>query len=217
MTQLGLVYDSETSGIPDWHKPSGGENQPHIVQLVAMIVNLETREVLDVMNELVKPDGWTIPDDVIEVHGITNEAAEENGHPEEDVVRCFFGMWTKACDESMHTCLRIGHNESFDRRMIRIATKRIPGLSGFEEPWHGLAKKRSFCTAYKSSKAVGIPPTDKMKASGRHFNKTPTLGEAYEHFTGEPLENAHDALVDVEACLKVYWAIQDLKEKDYAS
>lgn len=212
--KLGFVYDTESTGIPDWHNPSGGEDQPHIVQLVAkQLIDLETREEINMMNQIVKPDGWIIPDEAAEIHGITTEMAAEKGEDEEVVVLEFFSMWTTACAMDPKV-LRIGHSEVFDRRIIRIATKRIPGLSEFEEPWHSLPKDRSYCTMYKSTKAVGIPPTNKMRASGRYFNKNPTLTEAYEHFTGKPMEGAHNALADVDACIEVYFGIQAINDHE---
>lgn len=35
--------------------------------------------------------------------------------------------------------------------------------------------------------------------------------EAYQHATGKPLVDAHDALADVRACKEVYFYLQGLK------
>jgi DNA polymerase-3 subunit epsilon len=43
-----------------------------------------------------------------------------------------------------------------------------------------------------------------MKAAGRKGPKSPKLSEAYRHFLGEDLIGAHDALVDVRACRRIY-------------
>jgi DNA polymerase-3 subunit epsilon len=41
--------------------------------------------------------------------------------------------------------------------------------------------------------------------------KQATLSEAYEFFTGKKLEGAHDAMVDVRACMEVYFSCIDWK------
>lgn len=48
-----------------------------------------------------------------------------------------------------------------------------------------------------------------MRAANRFHYKTPTLAEAYEHFMGKPLENAHSAMADVLGCMAVYFAMKD--------
>lgn len=50
-----------------------------------------------------------------------------------------------------------------------------------------------------------------MIAAGRRHHKSANLGEAYKHFTGNELAGAHNALVDVQACMAVYFAIKGPK------
>ena len=51
-----------------------------------------------------------------------------------------------------------------------------------------------------------------MKAVGRFHHKTPNLGEAYRHFTGNDLQNAHSAMADVLACRDVYFSIKEAQQ-----
>lgn len=179
-----IVFDTETTGLPNWQTPSGGDDQPHIVQLAAHVVDVETRRIKQSMNVIVKPDGWLIPDETIELHGITNEYARDYGMPEEFALMIFLEMWEKCT-------YRVAFNTTFDNRIIRIATKRYCGEKRIESWKAG----DYFCTMLKSRKIMG--------------GKNPKLSEAYKHFTGNDLKNAHSAIADTNACLDVYWGIED--------
>lgn len=191
---LALIYDTETTGLPLFKEPSDHPDQPHIVQLAAKLVNLDTREVLSSMDVLVKPDGWVISDEVIAVHGITNERAAAEGIPEAEAVDMLLAMVVDQPE-------LVGHNESFDRRILRIAIKRHidtrepAPVTPVSDVWKAA---KSFCTMWKAR-----PHT---KLAG---NKLPKLTEAYQHFTGKPMEGAHSAGGDVDGCMAVYFAIRD--------
>lgn len=205
-----LFYDTETSGLPLFKEPSEHPDQPHIVQLGALLIDLDTRKELATLDLIVRPDGWTIPDDVAAVHGITTEMAMDLGVPEAVAVDALLGMWRRANGECRP---RIAHNESFDARILRIALKRhvdprggrfVDGAEVFvSDEWKA---GRAECTQLLATPILKLPPTDKMKAAKRFHHKSANLGEAYRHFTGQDLESAHNAMVDVRACAVVYFA-----------
>lgn len=199
---LALFYDSETQGLPLFSEPSEDPRQPHIVQLAACLVDLDTRRTLASMDVIVRPDGWTIPDEVAAIHGISTERALAVGIPESLAVRMFLELWGGRP--------RIAHNESFDARMVRIAMKRFTDphvedevLPTSDEWKAGEAK----CTQLLATPILKLPPTEKMRKAGRFHHKSANLGEAYQHFTGKQLEGAHSAMVDVRACMDVFFAI----------
>ena len=72
---LAIFYDTETSGLPLFKEPSEDPRQPHIVQLAACLVDLDTGQTVSSMDVIVRPNGWTIPDNVAAIHGITTERA----------------------------------------------------------------------------------------------------------------------------------------------
>lgn len=198
-----LFYDTETTGVPLFSEPSEDPRQPHIVQLAATLVDLGTREIVSSMDVIVRPEGWTIPDDVAAIHGITTEKATAVGVPEFLALEMFMRLW------EFRT--RIGHNETFDARIIRIAQHRFGHPETKLDAWKGA---HAVCTARLSTPIVKCPPTAKMRAANRCNYKTPTLAEAYEHFMGKPLENAHSAMADVLGCMAVYFAIQDQRANE---
>lgn len=203
-----LAYDVETAGLVLWDKPSDHPDQPRVTQIACELIDDETRETLAGMHVIIKPDGWTIPEEIQKLTGITMEKASAFGVPMNIVLPTFLGMWQKAE-------VRVAHNESFDMRMIRIELMRHPDykdqlLSGtstsFADYWKA---GKAFCTMNASQPILNLPSTTRMRASGRSGPKPPNLGEAYLHFTGKPLEGAHNAMVDVAACKAVYFAIKD--------
>lgn len=200
---LGLFFDTETTGLPLFKEPSEHPSQPHIVQLAACLVDLDTRETISSMDVITYPDGWTIPDDIAAIHGITTAHALEVGIPEKMAVEMFMEMWRGPGRT------RIAHNEQFDARILRIALKRFIDTPDEVLPISDTWKEgKSECTARLATPICQIPPTEKMVKAGFNKFKTANLREAYRHFMGCDFENAHSAMADVKACMAVYFAIK---------
>jgi DNA polymerase-3 subunit epsilon len=188
-----LFYDTETTGLPLYSEPSTDPRQPHITQIAAELCNAETGETLAAMNVLIKPADWTIPDDIATLTGITTEKARAFGVPIGDALNLFFGMWT-------YDTVRVAHNQPFDARIVRIAMLRDLQIDEtIAERWKTAP---AFCTQAKSTKIVNAAREPGCKL------KTANLREAYKHFTGLELVNAHNAAADVAACKAVYFGIQ---------
>lgn len=202
---LALFYDTETTGLPLFKEPSEHPDQPHIVQLAAFLTDLDTRETVASMDVIIRPDDWAIPDDVAAIHGITTKKAQDLGVPEAQAIDMLLAMHANAS-------VRIGHNEPFDARILRIGIKRHVDSRGIEnglpvsDEWK---EQRSECTAQLSRPICQLPPTAKMKGGF----KTPTLVEAYQHFFGQEFPGQHTARGDAQACMRVYFAIQDQAKK----
>lgn len=208
-----LAYDTETTGLPDWKQPSESEHQPHLVEICGLLYDTDTRELVDSYHTLVKPDGWEIPQDVIDVHGITNERAAAEGVPEAEALAAFLALHDRAE-------LRVAHNQYFDARILRIAIKRY-GAGADQEARDILAESfkaaPAFCTCNSAKPIMRLPATEAMRRSGKgHWFKAPTLQEAHEHFIGEPFEGAHSARADAMACAAIYFALQRHEPKEAA-
>ena len=179
-----FIYDTETTGIPDWSTPSGDESQPHIVQIAAVLADSETREVIDSLEFIIKPDGWEIPAETAAIHGITTERALEVGVDEKEALEKFLKL------RGDH--LRVAYNKTFDQRIVRIACKRFMSEEDSEK-W--AVKDDHECAMRMAQKVMG--------------GKNPKLCDAYLHFTGNLLEDAHSAMADTLACMEVYFASKD--------
>lgn len=204
MSTLIMVYDTETTGLPKWSEPSEHPDQPRVTQLCAELVNAETRAVEAAFHTIIKPDGWVIPRELEELTGITTEKALAIGVPMRDVMPIFMRLWDRSC-------LRVAHNESFDMRMMRIEILRDMGGSPEDADRWKVAP--AFCTMANSTKILNLPPSEKMLSAGRRGPKPPNLAEAYRHFTGTALVNAHNAAADTAACRAVYFGIIDSQQQ----
>ncbi|MGM0858620.1 MAG: exonuclease domain-containing protein [Pseudomonadota bacterium] len=186
-----LFFDSETTGLPDWKSPSDSEHQPHLAQLGAILADADTRKEMATLDVIVKPDGWTIPDEVAEIHGITTEKAIAEGIPEREALDMFIDLYRR-CD------IRVAHNTTFDNRIIRIAMKRFAPDVIANDEWKD--RERYYCTLMNARKLFG----------GKDGH---TLSEVYERLTGKTLENAHSAMADTRACMEINWHMLDHEAK----
>lgn len=186
-----LAYDVETTDLPAWNDPSDAPHQPHVIQIAMILQDMDGNEV-DRFAGIVKPGaGAVMGSEAFKAHGITLERAMDEGADPAEVTDRFLDWAGKAQ-------LMAGHNESFDRRLMRIMSARHKGFK-----WEPTAP--SFCTLYRSMYIINLPPTDAMIRAGFTGPKKPNLGEAYNFFFGKSLEGAHDALVDVTASVEIMW------------
>lgn len=193
-----FFYDTETSGLPDFRQPSEAPHQPHVVQFAGCLVDTATRRTIASIDVIAKPDGWTIPAEVAAVHGITTEHAHDVGVPEREIFAMVLSLWDRA-DQ------RVAHNEEFDARIVRIGLMRFADLATADRWKQGRAE----CTANMATPICKMPPTARMVKAGFNNFKKPKLSEAHQILLGQPLENAHSALADVEGCMRIYWHMVD--------
>lgn len=184
-----LVIDTETTSvIPRGMDPTHAD-MPRIVQFAAILRDSDKRERAAV-SLVVVPD-VRIPEAASNIHGITHTIADEFGVAERGVVGIFLRLLQKAD-------IVICHHAAFDLAVMRGACHRA-GATWIEKPTR--------CTMVASTNVVMLPPTPAMVRAGFDKFKPPKLEEAYEHLTGKKMAGAHDALVDVLACIEVYDAL----------
>ena len=189
-----LFLDSETSGFAHKSKPLDHPDQPHIVQLAAVLTE-DDGAVLGGFNFIIDPGvevGVRIPSAVAAIHGIDEEKAWRYGVDPQFPIVLFEEFYDRAD-------IIVGHNVDFDCEMLQIASKRLRRPVAAE--W--MNGKPRFCTMRQSTDICCIP-------SPRGGNKWPKLGEAYQHFFGEELTGAHDAMVDLMACKRVYFHLKSI-------
>lgn len=188
-------FDTETTGL--WNKKLAITHtaQPHIVQLATLVTDSCGNEVTS-FNRIIKPQGYTTIDPgAFEVHGITFERAMDEGIDR----RLVLDEWR---DLVRPTHMLIAHNKEFDLKLMEIAMRRE-----YNDVKQSYRYKKQFCTMKTYTDICKLPPTDRMLQYGFNTYKSPKLQEAYKHVFGEEFEDAHDAMADVRACAKIFFAL----------
>lgn len=189
---MKLFFDTETTGKADFRSDHDAPIQPHIVQLAAILTQDDGTERGSI-NVIIKPDGWTIPDEAASIHGITTEIAEVFG-VQLDSALALFSNLIHASDEL------VAHNIDFDVFVTQcdlLRCRKQPGASVCSDR---LGNIRKFCTMKSSTNICKLPGN-----YGKY--KWPKLTEAHKHFFGTEVEGAHDAMVDLRACKRIYFAL----------
>lgn len=176
-----LFFDTETTGLPpkDAQWDIDYEQFPRICQLSWIYAGREE-------NHIIRPDGWVIPQEATDVHGITNEYAQEHGEPLAEVM----GKFIADCHAAKLIC---GHNVYFDISTVKSELMRKASFDQFADD--ALYKGKRIDTMRPSMKFV-----DARFSNGRL--KFPRLEELYARcFPGETFP-AHDAIEDVRAVVR---------------
>lgn len=186
-----LFFDTETTGFMKPNKPANHPEQAHIVQLAAQLVTPKNETVMEF--SLIVDPGVHIPSGAANIHGIDDEKAAKYGVTPSTAVD-FFDLFYS------HAETVVAHNIAFDKQVMETAIARRTGkISPLSKHMH--------CTMKQAHDIVKAPPTERMIAAGRTHHKAPNLGECIKHFFDEKLEGAHDAMIDVVACRRVYFAM----------
>lgn len=140
-------------------------------------------ETMAEVNLIVKPNGFTISNEVAKIHGIDQKLADDYGLDEGLVLVVFATLMKQA------KCL-IAHNIVFDGLVMGKAFAEHPQLT----PQLPEAK---FCTMNAMTDICKL-----YRGPGKF--KWPTLQEAHLHAFGVGFEGAHDAIADVRACARIF-------------
>ena len=181
-----LIFDTETTGLPKkWNAPlTDSENWPRCIQ-IAWQIHDAAGTVISHEDYLIQPDGYTIPFDSEQIHGISTALAEAQGVPLDEVLEKFH----KALDEVDYV---VGHNVSFDRNIMGAEYLR----SGLEDV---LENKAVVDTCTEETAQL----CQLSGGRGGKF-KLPTLSELYRFLFQESFMEAHNATADVEATSRAF-------------
>jgi DNA polymerase-3 subunit alpha len=185
-----IIFDTETTGLPEnFSAPiTDFGNWPRIVQIAWKVYDL-SGNVVSTHNRIIKPEGFIIPPDSIKIHRITNERANKEGIPLKQALEEFGEAITQ-------NKFLVAHNISFDNKVTACEYLRLGMHNYMRDIVH-------VCTMNST--------IDYCRVKGKMGLKPPTLTELHEKLFDEKFEDAHDALIDVEALARCFF---ELKKRD---
>ncbi|MBT6699131.1 MAG: DNA polymerase III subunit alpha, partial [Flavobacteriales bacterium] len=180
-----LIFDTETTGLPqNWKAPlTDFDNWPRMVQ-IAWQMHDEKGSLIDVKNFIIKPEGYDIPYNAEQIHGISTERAQKQGIDLKIVLEEF-------ATDVKNSKFVVGHNVEFDNNIVGCEFLRL--------------EMNNFLSDF--------PLLDTMKESTEYCQisggrgggfKWPSLTQLHEKLFGEDFDEAHNASADVEATARCF-------------
>jgi len=186
MSNYYLIFDTETTGLPKkWKAPiTDTDNWPRCVQ-IAWQLHDEYGKIVEHQDYLIQPDGYNIPYDSEQIHGISTALAQEKGKPLDEVLELFNEALAKST-------FIVGQNLKFDLNIMGCEYHR----QGKETQLNELPVLDT-CTE-KTATLCQLP-------GGRYGKfKLPTLTELHQKLFNQPFGEAHNATADVEATTRCF-------------
>ena len=181
-----LIFDTETTGLPKkWNAPiTDTDNWPRCIQ-IAWQLHDENGVLVDQQDYLIQPEGFNIPYDAEQIHGISTELAAQQGETLDAVLEKF----NIALSKSKFV---VGQNVKFDLNIMGCEFHR----AGMETILNELPVLDT-CTE-TTAEMCKIPG-----GRGGKF-KLPTLTELHQFLFNAPFAEAHNATADVEATTRCF-------------
>ena len=184
-----IIFDTETTGLPrNWNAPiTDTDNWPRVVQIAWQLHN-DMGEIVESRDFLIDPDGYNIPYDSEQIHGISTELARQQGVALVDVLSEFNIALSKAK-------FVVGQNVQFDLNVWGCEYHRM----GIKSQMVDMAVLDT-CTEVTAS-ICKIPG-----GRGGRF-KLPTLTELHKFLFNQAFGEAHNATADVEATTRCFFEL----------
>jgi len=184
-----LIFDTETTGLArDYNAPvTATDNWPRIVQ-IAWQLHDEMGRLIEQKDFLIRPQGFDIPFDSEQIHGISTELAEKYGDELQDVLSLF----NKALEKCSFV---VGQNVTFDLN-----------VTGCEFYRSGIDTKLLSLPVLDTCTEATADLCQLPGGKGGRF-KLPTLTELHQYLFATGFNEAHNATADVEATTRCFFEL----------
>lgn len=184
-----LIFDTETTGLPKSYRApiTDVDNWPRAVQIAWQLHDTDG-SLVEQKDFLIRPDGFNIPYESEQIHGISTDLAQAEGVSLEEVCMAFNEAIAKAT-------FIVGQNIDFDVNIMGCEFFRI----NLENE---LSSKSVLDTCTEDTAQLCMLPGGR---GGRY--KLPTLTELHQHLFNQAFAEAHNATADVEATTRCFFEL----------
>jgi DNA polymerase III epsilon subunit-like protein len=187
---MEFIFDLETCGLPKFVKggkrkyPSPDELDAYaparVVSCCWMIIDRETKDIVQQEYYIVSPDGFEIPKEASAIHGISTDFAIKVGVP--------FSFVVERLKVALGRVDRIiAYNIAFDYHVLKSELIRYK----FADVVSMLDSKQQRCAMIMAQGVV----------KGQFY---PKLGDTFRFLFNQNIQDAHNAMGDVMSCYKCY-------------
>lgn len=192
-----LFFDTETTGlVRDRNATPFDANMPEIVQLGALLTDDEGNEQGALNTIMLTKDMIDPASKATEIHGVTQEVSQALGVDPRHPLR-IMAKWIET------SATLICHNIAFDSLILKGAYVR---WNYYRQILPTIEQAPQVCTMLTATPIVKIPKP--YNATEDDPYKWPKLEECFQHFFGETLIGAHNAMVDVQATKRLYFELK---------
>jgi DNA polymerase III epsilon subunit-like protein len=204
-----LVFDTETTGLPlrfkDTPSPTNLHAWPNIVQLSYVIYDTEKKELTKLVDSIIKLlPHISIPEEAVNIHGITRTISTEKGLPISDILYPLI-------EDMMCVDLIVAHNLEFDKKMILAELFRCLKTDVYNSnikryiDYLSIGGIRQYCTMLESIQLCNIVTVSQR--SKTQYLKYPTLSELYDTLFEYKPCNLHNSINDVVITLRCFYKL----------
>ena len=181
-----LIFDTETTGLPKrFNAPiTDTDNWPRCIQIAWQLHDADG-SLIEHQDFIIKPEGFEIPFQSEQIHGISTALAHANGHSLEDVLEAFQVVLSK-------TRVLVGQNLKFDLNVMGCEFHRLSKQNNLQD-----LPVLDTCTEVTALLC-------KLQGGRGGKFKLPTLSELHEFLFDKAFKEAHNATADVEATARCF-------------
>jgi|GEM_PF-6137641 len=185
-----LCIDLDTSGLIDYRAELSAGHQPQIVAIACGIYEDDGTETDIVFSALIRPEGFSIPESAVKIHGIDQRRAVRYGIPLKTALSVVMNMAALA-----PTCISYGL-ESYDAKVMRAALSHFGSSAAF--PPIGVD---AVCVKTLATEIC------KIEGEGSRYQR-PDLETAAKVILQRPL--ARTTLSNMRATADIYFALKKM-------